>query len=485
MKKLLRALLLVILAGFVLWGTPIQDHLEKNAEGFSEAEAKEKELLQEALDEYAQKEALEAEAAQIEALREDTEYANNHYSIRLMMVGDNLMHMGIVASGKQPDGSLNYDFLYDGIADFLQYSDIKIINQETILGGNNLGFSGFPKFNSPTEVADAIANAGFNVVLHASNHAADKDLQGLLSCVGLWRDKHPEILMLGISENIPENDSTYNYFKAEPKEYDADTAAFKKLCSQFDITPNYVKGEYEKENCEDFGIITLGGIRFAILNYTYGPNLETIPSQINGHLNILCKYNENSLAINFKELNPNVTEQIKKARECADVVIVCPHWGTEYVTEPSKYQREFAYEMTQAGADIIIGTHPHVVQPVEWIEADNGNEAICFYSLGNYISTQKDPLSMLEGLAWIEFDVSGGKAEINREKTGVVPLVCQYEAMPVRAVGVYPLEDYSEELAKSHGIKNYGGVPLIYNDLLTWNEEIFGDYELTREEITQ
>lgn len=107
--------------------------------------------------------------------------------IQLMMVGDNLMHMGIIRTGEQDDGSYNYDILFDGIQPFLEEAEIKMINQETILGGNEKGFSGYPYFNSPTEVGDAIADAGFNVVLHASNHAADKGIDGLKSCLEYWQ----------------------------------------------------------------------------------------------------------------------------------------------------------------------------------------------------------------------------------------------------------------------------------------------------------
>ena len=123
--------------------------------------------------------------------------------IQLMMVGDNLMHMGIVRTGKQEDGSYNYDFLFTGIEDFLAEAEIKMINQETILGGNHLGFSGFPYFNSPTEVGDAIVEAGFNVVLHASNHAADRQLEGLKHCVEFW-EQYPEMTMAGIMMRQPE-----------------------------------------------------------------------------------------------------------------------------------------------------------------------------------------------------------------------------------------------------------------------------------------
>lgn len=125
------------------------------------------------------------------------------YDITLMAVGDNLLHMGIVNTGIQSDGTRNYDFLFDGIRSFLDQADIKIINQETILGGNQLGFHGYPKFNSPSEVSDAIAKASFNVVLQATNHTADQGLSGIQNCLDLWKT-HPEVLITGLHEPFPE-----------------------------------------------------------------------------------------------------------------------------------------------------------------------------------------------------------------------------------------------------------------------------------------
>lgn len=359
------------------------------------------------------------------------------YDVTLMALGDNLLHMGIVYTGRMDDGTYDFSFLFEDIADYLDAADIRMINQETILGGNELGASGYPKFNSPTEVGDAIAAAGFNVVLHATNHAADQGVKGLLHCVDFWK-QYPEILMIGIS------------------------------------------GE---EESSDIPLLTVKDITFAILNYTYGPNMETLPSGLRGHLDMLCAYDENSGAIDFTRLNPQVIEDIQKARELADIVIVCPHWGTEYQKKPSGYQRTFAGEMAQAGADLIIGTHPHVPQPVEWVEAENGRRALCFYSLGNYVSTQKQALSMLEGMAWVTFHVTETGVSLSEERTGVLPLVCHYRSGPVRLQHIYPLEAYTEELAAQHGILNYGGVRLQLSDLQTWSEEIFGDWVLTNEDI--
>lgn len=363
--------------------------------------------------------------------------AFQEYDITLMALGDNLMHMGIVNTGKQSDGTYDYSFLFQGMTEYLEAADLKVINQETILGGNELGFSGYPYFNSPTEVGDAIAAAGFNVVLQATNHAADQGINGIYNCVDYWK-KYPQILQAGIN------------------------------------------GE---ENSPSIPLVTIKDITFAILNYTYGPNMETLPSKIKGHLNMLCAYNESSGAIDFTSLNPQVTEDIRQARQIADIVIVFPHWGTEYQNKPSSYQKAFAEQMTEAGADLIIGTHPHVPQPIEWITSENGNRALCYYSLGNYASTQKQALCMLEEMAWVTFHVTEDGVSIQEENTGALPLVCHYKSGPVRLERIYPLEEYTEELAGRHGIRSYGGVVLYLSDLQTWSQEIFGDWILTSEEI--
>lgn len=379
------------------------------------------------------------------------------YDISLMMVGDNLMHMGLVYSGRRDDGSYDYSMLYEGISRQLQAADIKIINQETILGGNWLGFSGYPEFNSPTEVGDAIAAADFNVVLHASNHAADQKLAGLENCAAFWQESHPEVMMLGI-RGAAEPEGT------GPRTGSAHAGA--------DRTADWRMDE------SGTGYMTVQGITFAVLNYTYGPNMEIIPSSVRGHLNILCNYDRQTGQLDFTRLNPQVLEDIAAARENADIVIVCPHWGTEYATVPSSYQEGFALQMTEAGADVIIGTHPHVVQPMEWIEADNGRRSLCFYSLGNYISTQKQGICMLEAMAWVTFHVDESGVSIAGQQSGPIPLVCQYTSGPVRFEGVYLLQDYTQEQAAGHGIRSYGGVSLSLDDLLGWSADIFGDTAL-------
>lgn len=361
------------------------------------------------------------------------EQARQQQKIHLMAVGDCLMHMGVINSGKQADGTYNYDFLFENISDFLNVADIKIINQETILGGNHFGFSGYPAFNSPTELGDSIANMGFNVVQHASNHTLDKHLEGVQNCIAFW-ENYPNVLLTGIGEK--------------------------------DITGQ-------------IPLMTIGEYTFALLNYTYGTNLETFPAYADGYMNILCAWDPETRILDFTKLNPQVLEDIRHAKEIADVVIVLPHWGNEYTTEPTMYEKEFAVAMTEAGADLIIGTHPHVVQPVEWVTADNGNTALCYYSLGNYVSTQLKPICMLEGMAWVTFEVSEDGLQIDTENTGVLPLINHFVYNPTRHKGTYFLENYTEELTAAHAVYSRG---LNYKELLQWSDEIFGENVLTIEE---
>lgn len=364
---------------------------------------------------------------------EPVEEVFEEYDITLMAVGDNLMHMGVINAGKQKDGTYNYDFLFDGISRYLEDADIKIINQETILAGNEFGFSGYPYFNSPTEVADSIVNAGFNVVLHSSNHTADMGFEGLINCASYW-EKYPEVLTVGI----------YKEPTPEP----------------------------------DIPLLTIKDVTFAILNYTYGPNMEIFPEDLDLHMNFLCNFDEATNRLDFTTINPRVLEDIKKAETLADIVIVCPHWGTEYTTKPSIYQEKWALQMTEAGADLIIGTHPHVIQPIEWVEAENGNQSLCYYSLGNYASTQKQSLCMLEALAWVTFHVTEDGVILSEDSIGAIPLVCHYTSAPVRMNYVYTLEEYTEELAMEHGIWSYGDVPIYLDELQEWSKEILGEWIL-------
>lgn len=357
-------------------------------------------------------------------------------TVSLIAVGDNLVHEGVYKAGRQSDGSHDYSCLYENIADYIKDADIKVINQETVFGGDEKGLSSYPNFNSPEGIGDAVVEAGFNVVLHASNHAFDMGLDGLLNSVEFWKTEHPETTMLGIYETAEEQS----------------------------IIP----------------VVEYNGIKIAMLNYTYSHNWESFSSSAEGHLNMLCDYDPDSRMIDFDTINPQVIEDIKEAEEFADFTIIFPHWGTEYVLSTTFQQENFAKLMTEAGADLIIGTHPHVIEPVEWIETDNGNRALCYYSLGNFTSTQDEVDRLLGGMASLTIVQDTTGTYIDEESIKAIPLITDYDYPGwyggTVVTSTYMLRDYTEEMAAAHGITPRKGYTLTREYLITLSQEVFGEY---------
>lgn len=315
--------------------------------------------------------------------------------VSLVAVGDNLIHNSVLKSGRINDSTYNFDRLFDVMRDDFQEADIAIINQETILGGDFRPYDGYPNFNSPNELGDAIVKSGFDVVLQASNHTLDVGTQGVLNCIEYWK-KQDDITYLGI------NDS--------------------------------------QEERETIRVIEKNGIRIALLNYTYGLNGRILPKDKLYLVNLI----DTTL----------IKSDLEKAEILADFTIVFPHWGVEYVYKPNKEQTSLAKMMVRYGADLIIGTHPHVLQPIEWIEASNGNKALCYYSLGNYTSGQKATPRVLGGMAKIEIKRINDSVFINN--AGIVPLITHYEWVNGTSLHqTYKLSRYTKRLEKRHSLNYY------------------------------
>lgn len=318
--------------------------------------------------------------------------------IELVMVGDVLLHENVQKSGVLDDGTYNYDHLFANVKEDIQRADIAIVNQEVILGGKELGLTGYPKFNGPYEVGDALANAGFDVVLHATNHTLDRGKEALENCLNYWKTNHREMAVLGI----------------------------------FDSQEAYDNNIYVYEE---------NGIKIAILNYTYGTNGLEMPEDM-------------PYAVAMLE-EEKVRADLEKANEVADFVIVCPQWGTEESHEISKEQKYWANIFLESGVDLIIGTHTHYIQPVEMLTDDDGNQMLVYYSLGNFVS------STAESGKGIADRVVGAMAEITvaRKESGEVyiknygvePLVTQL-LYGKQEITTYKLADYTEEMAGKNQI---------------------------------
>lgn len=340
--------------------------------------------------------------------------------VTLLAVGDNLIHIEVVKSGKQKDGTYNYDHLYDNLAREIQEADIAVVNQETILGGDDFAYSGYPSFNSPYEIGEALVKAGFDVITHATNHTLDMGYKAVKNTFGFWSG-YPDITVLGINES--------------------------------------------KEQQEAIPIVEKNGIKLAMLNYTYGLNGYKMPEDKPYLVNLLKK--------------EQMKRDIQKAKELADFVIVFPHWGTEYVYEPTSMQKDLTSFYYDLGVDLVIGTHPHVIEPVEWIEKESGHRMLVYYSLGNFMSYQKEAPRMLGGMATVTITKDGTGTYIS--DAAITPIVTHYENGPADYhYGLYKLTEYPPELAAIHGVSEIavrgaftyeGTYELAKKVLGTWFEE--------------
>ena len=264
-------------------------------------------------------------------------------SMSLVMVGDNLIHESVYMDAKRHANGNGYDFrpMITRIKEKVQNYDVAYYNQETILGGTELNLSGYPTFNSPYEAGDYMIDAGFNLVSTATNHALDKGERGILYSRKYW-DKQNDVLVAG----------TYS----------------------------------SKEQRDEIQIKEKNGITYTMLNYTYGTNGSKVPSGKDYLINVWptdLSINDPKKDTKYQAYKERVKQDIAKVRNKVDVLIVAMHCGVEYKPTASSYQKDEAEFLASEGVDIVIGTHPHVIEPVEWID-----DTIVFYSLGNFISSQ-------------------------------------------------------------------------------------------------
>ena len=261
------------------------------------------------------------------------------YSASLVMVGDLLVHDRLYNAMKTSDG-YNFKPALTYIKDIVKDYDIAYYNQETILGGEEIGLSSYPSFNSPYEVGDAMIDAGFNLVSLATNHTLDRGEKAITNSVNYWNE-HPSVLAVGSYLSFEERD------KVRIKE--------------------------------------VNNITYTMLNYTYGTNGIKVPEGKEYLVNVWpCTGNNLESDTKYQEYKEKVQEDIKRVRDKVDVLIVAMHWGVEYTHIPTNYQLDMASFLEEEGVDIIIGTHPHVVMPVTYI-----NDTLVVYSLGNFLSAQE------------------------------------------------------------------------------------------------
>jgi poly-gamma-glutamate synthesis protein (capsule biosynthesis protein) len=272
--------------------------------------------------------------------------------IHLVATGDILMHNTVIASGRQEQG-YNYDHLFAPVKDILSQADYASVCLESALAGPGEGYTGYPQFNSPDELATALKKAGFDLVVTASNHCLDRGYTGACRTIQVLENA-------GLDT----------------------TGTFTSLADR-----------------EQILIKDIRGIKIAYLAYTYGTNGIPVPETAPYFIRSL---DEATVVKDITELRPSV-----------DVLILVLHWGVEYSPYPTEKQRALARTFFNEGADIILGSHPHVIQPAEMMNI-NGKEKYVIYSMGNSIGHQRG-VERNSGVI-VRLDVT---KDFNREETKI------------------------------------------------------------------
>lgn len=266
-------------------------------------------------------------------------FTKENTEVSFIALGDNLIHEPIFRYGLA--NGEDFSFLFEHIRDKIAQSDVAVLNQETPLTDDSSRYSDYPRFGTPLSVGQAIADAGFSVVTCATNHAMDQGSDGIRRTKDFFDSRG--IKCLGIQS--PE-ESVYRPYE----------------------------------------ILEKNGIRFALLNYTYGTNGIPLPANSPHMVHLLTD-------------EAAVRQDISRAKADSDFVIIFVHWGTEYAAKPDDFQRKWAQIFLSCKADAVIGTHPHTLQPCELVRDDDGHEMLLCYSLGNFVSAQPEKSCSMGGAA--------------------------------------------------------------------------------------
>ncbi len=315
-------------------------------------------------------------------------------SVSFVAVGDNLIHKPIYnqAAARMTDG-YDFSYAYENLGEIISTPDVAILNQETIISTEH-NVSTYPMFNSPVEVGEEMLELGFDVFNIATNHSIDCGEKGLVSAINFWKSKNAI------------------------------------TCGAY----------LDRDDYSDIPTHEVNGVKIAYIGFTESTNGLSLPSDSEV---ILVRASEET----------RLQQRIIDAKDVADVVVVSAHWGNEYTHEPTESQRQLAQKLASWGADVIIGTHPHVIQPVEYIDNADGSRTLVAYSLGNFISAQNRGPRMLGGILNFEIMKNNATGDLSFENVKFSGVVTHY-GQSYSNLRLYPLGEYTDELASKHGVLN-------------------------------
>ncbi len=260
-------------------------------------------------------------------------------------------------AGETGDGSYDFWPFYQEIEPIVQSFDVSYINQETVMAGTEkFGYSGYPTFNTPDAAADAIDAVGFDIAGFGSNHVYDLGEYGAAQTHQVW-NQHPELMVVGSYESQDERNAVH--------------------------------------------LIERGGASIAMLQYCYGDNYlgayENFPNTYN-----LVGFDKDAMR-----------SDVERAKTVANAVVVCMHWGTEYEAEPNAQQIEYAKFLADLDVDLVLGTHAHITQPIQYVTGDSGNTVPVVYGMSDIVSGWDKIDTIMSGLFTCDFTFEGGEAKVS------------------------------------------------------------------------
>ncbi len=322
--------------------------------------------------------------------------------ITIMSTGDNLIHEAIYEDAEAEDEEGYYDFrnMYEYVKPYVEAADLATVNMETPLATSIGKPSGYPHFNSPRGAGYVLIDTGFDIINHANNHVMDMGTDGVYATLDYWA------------------------------EHD---------------TP--VVGAYRNgDDLYTMRVLESNGIKVAFLGIAEFTNYE-IPE-------------DSSIRVPLFSDGSLVEELIKTARESADVVVVHAHWGEENEDVLTETMEVMSQRMIDWGADIIFGNHTHIVQELKMLTRESdGKLCPVFFCGGNFISGQKERAHLLSGLEYVTVAQNPDTGEIQIQNVQFLPVVTHYEG-DRHNVRIYPLDQYTDELAAVHGVVEFEGEPM-------------------------
>ena len=318
----------------------------------------------------------------------------------LFMAGDALLH-GAVYKDAYRNGVYDFHYMMEEIGKAAEGYDLRYYNQETILGGTELGLSHYPQFNSPQEFGDTMIDYGFNLVSTATNHTMDFYEDGIVNSYNYWKSKE-NVVMDGTNMSFDEQAAIPTH--------------------------------------------EINGISYAFFSYTYGTNGIPLPEGKEYLVNVYTGHVDELL------------DKVRKANEMVDVVIVAMHWGTEYLMDANDEQLYLGEELSKAGADIIIGNHPHCIAPIRWY-----GDCICYFALGNMVSAQLETFQLTGAIAGVDIvkTTVNGKSTIKIENPRAELIYTDYDSN-YQNIKVYLYSQLNDSI-----LPNYAAYQEEYNGVLS------------------